>query len=146
MMIWSLGRVGNVTKFTKGTQLPSFKMTDVTIGAKTPDVRRNFQRILTKETGKGKTKTTTTQVMGPGSKAFRELLGEVDDARQSIFNGIGLLSSLAKRSELIDNILKTNDEAIANKTTQLFYTDKNDAIKQLGAGALYNDQNCLLFI
>ena len=126
----------NVTKFTKGTQLPSYKMTDVTIGAKTPDIRRNFQRILTKETGKGKTKTTTTQVMGPGSKAFRELLGEVDDARQSIFNGIGLLSSLAKRSELIDNILKTNDEAIANKTTQLFYTDKNDAIKQLGAGGL----------
>ena len=62
------------------------------------------------------------------------MLGEVDDARQSIFNGIGLLSSLAKRSELIDNILKTNDDAIANKTTQLFYTDKNEAIKQLGAG------------
>ena len=126
----------NVTKFTKGTQLPSFKMTDSTIGAKTPDVRRNFQRILTKETGKGKLKTSTTQVIGPGSKAFRELLGEVDDARQSIFNGVGLLSSLAKRSELIDGILKTNDDAIANKTTQLFYTDKNDAIKQLGAGGL----------
>jgi len=126
----------NVTKFTKGTQLPSYKMTDLTVGAKTPDIRRNFQRILTKETGKGKAKTTTTQVMGPGSKAFRELLGEVDDARQSIFNGIGLLSSLAKRSELIDGILKTNDDAIANKTTQLFYTDKNDAIKQLGAGGL----------
>jgi hypothetical protein len=126
----------NVTKFTKGTQLPSYKMTDVTIGAKTPDIRRNFQRILTKETGKGKAKTTTTQIMGPGSKAFRELLGEVDDARQSIFNGIGLLSTLAKRSELIDDILKTNEDAIANKTTQLFYTDKNDAIKQLGAGGL----------
>jgi len=126
----------NVTKFSKGTQLPSFKMTDVTIGAKTPDVRRNFQRILAKETGAGKTKQTTTQVIGPGSKAFRELLGETDDARQSIFNGIGLLSSLAKRSELIDGILKTNDDAIANKTTQLFYSDKNDAIKQLGAGGL----------
>ena len=126
----------NVTKFTKGTQLPSYRMTDVTIGAKTPDVRRNFQRILTKETGKGKFKTSTTQVIGPGSKAFRELLGETDDARQSIFNGIGLLSSLAKRSELIDGILKNNDDAIANKTTQLFYTDKNDAIKQLGAGGL----------
>ena len=126
----------NVTKFTKGTQLPSYKMTDVTIGAKTPDIRRNFQRILTKETGKGKAKTTTTQIMGPGSKAFRELLGEVDDARQSIFNGIGLLSTLAKRSELIDDILKTNEDAIANKTTQLFYTDKNEAIKQLGAGGL----------
>jgi hypothetical protein len=126
----------NVTKFTKGTQLPSFKMTDVTLGAKTPDVIRNFQRILTKETGKGKMKQTTTQVIGPGSKAFRDLFGEVDDARQSIYNGIGLLSTIAKRSELIDSILKTNDDAIANKTTQLFYTDKNEAIKQLGAGGL----------
>ena len=126
----------NVTKFTKGTQLPSFKMTDITLGAKTPDVRRNFQRILTKETGKGKAKVTTTQVIGPGSKAFRELFGEVDDARQSIFNGVGLLSTIAKRSELIDDILKANDDAIANKTTQLFYTDKNEAIKQLGAGGL----------
>jgi len=126
----------NVTKFTKGTQLPSFKMTDITLGAKTPDVRRNFQRILTKETGKGKMKQTTTQVIGPGSKAFRELFGEVDDARQSIYNSIGLLSTIAKRSELIDSILKTNDDAIANKTTQLFYTDKNEAIKQLGAGGL----------
>ncbi len=126
----------NVTKFTKGTQLPSFKMTDITLGAKTPDVRRNFQRILTKESGKGKMKQTTTQVIGSGSKAFRELFGEVDDARQSIYNGIGLLSTIAKRSELIDSILKTNDDAIANKTTQLFYTDKNEAIKQLGAGGL----------
>ena len=126
----------NVTKFSKGTQLPSFKMTDITQGATTPDVRRNFQRILNKETGKGKTKQVTTQVLGPGSKAFRELLGEVDDARQSIFNGVGLLSSMAKRSELVDSLLKTNDEAIANKTTQLFYTDKNEAIKQLGAAGL----------
>ena len=111
-------------------------MTDITLGAKTPDVRRNFQRILTKETGKGKAKQVTTQVIGPGSKAFRELLGEVDDARQSIYNGIGLLTTIAKRSELIDSILKTNDDAIANKTTQLFYSDKNEAIKQLGAGGL----------
>ena len=126
----------NVTKFTKGTQLPSYKMTNITQGATTPDTIRNFQRILTKETGKGKTKQVTTQVLGPGSKAFRELLGEVDDARQSIFNGVGLLSTISKRSELIDDLLRTNDEAIANKTTQLFYTDKNEAIKNLGAGGL----------
>ena len=113
-------------------------MTNVTQGATTPDTVRNFQRILTKETGKGKAKVTTTQVIGPGSKAFRELLGEVDDARQSIFNGVGLLSTIAKRSELIDSILKTNDDAIANKTTQLFYSDKNEAIKWFKWG--YN--NC----
>ena len=36
----------------------------------------------------------------------------------------------------ISAISKLNDDAIANKTTQLFYTDKNEAIKQLGAGGL----------
>ena len=123
-----------VTKFTKGTQLPSFKMTNVTLGATTPDNVKNFMRILTKETGKGKTKKVSSQVIGPGSKAFRELFGETHDARQSIFNGVGLLSTMAKRSKLIDDLLKTNDQAIQNKTRQLFYADKNDAIKYLGAG------------
>ena len=36
-------------KFTPKTQLPSFKMTDLTIGAKTPDVRKNFVQTLSKK-------------------------------------------------------------------------------------------------
>jgi len=36
----------------------------------------------------------------------------------------------------IDDILKTNDEAVAKGTRQLFYADKNEAIKNLGAGGL----------
>ena len=128
----------SVKKFTPGTQLPSFKITNITQGAATPDTLRNFQRILSKEVkaGKGKPKKVYTQVIGPGSKAFRELLGEVNDARQSIYNGVGLLSTLAKRSKLIDDLLVKNDEAITNKGVQLFYSDKNEAIKYLGAGGL----------
>jgi hypothetical protein len=125
--------LNNSTKFTKGTQLPSFKMTDVTMGANTPDVRKNFVQLLSK---KNKNGVPDTEIIGKGSKAFRELFGEVDDARLSIFSGIGLLSNLARRSEFIDDILKTNDEAIAKGTRQLFYTDKNEAIKNLGAGGL----------
>jgi hypothetical protein len=108
-------------------------MTDVTMGAKTPDIRKSFVQILSKE---NKNKVPATEIVGKGSKVFRELFGEVDDARQSIFNGIGLLSNLARRSEFIDDVLKANDKALETGTRKLFYADKNEAIKQLGAGGL----------
>jgi len=125
--------LSTVTKFTKGTQLPSFKMTDVTMGAKDPDIRKSFVQILSKENKNG---VPATEIVGKGSKVFRELFGEIDDARQSIFNGIGLLSNLARRSEFIDDVLKANDKALETGTRKLFYADKNEAIKQLGAGGL----------
>jgi len=125
--------LGSVTKFTKKTQLPSFKMTDVTMGAKTPDIRKSFVQLLSKENKNG---SPATEIVGKGSKAFRELFGEVDDARDSIYSGMGLLSNLARRSEFIDDVLKANDEAVEKGTRQLFYSDKNEAIKQLGAGGL----------
>src|SRR5210317_1615639 len=123
--------LSSVTKFTKKTQLPSFKMTDVTMGAKTPDIRKSFVQLLSKENKNG---AHATEIVGKGSKAFRELFGEVDDARDSIYGGIGLLSNLARRTEFIDDILKANDDALEKGTRQLFYADKNEAIKQLGAG------------
>ena len=125
--------LNQTTKFTKGTQLPSFKMTDVTQAAKTPDVTKSFVQILSK---KNKNGVEATEIIGKGSKAFRELFGEVDDARQSIFNGIGLLSNLASRSRFIDDVLEANDKALETGTRKLFYADKNEAIKQLGAGGL----------
>ena len=123
----------SVTKFTKGTQLPSFKMTDVTQAATTPDVRKNFVQILSK---KNKNGVPATEIIGKGSKAFRNLFGEVEDARQSIFNGVSLLSNLANRTRFIDDILEANDKALETGTRKLFYADKNEAIKQLGAGGL----------
>ena len=125
--------LSQTTKFSKGTQLPSFRMTDVTQAAKTPDVTKSFVQILSK---KNKNGVEATEIIGKGSKAFRELFGEVDDARQSIFNGVGLLSNLASRSRFIDDVLEANDKALENGTRKLFYADKNEAIKQLGAGGL----------
>ena len=120
-------------KFTPKTQLPSFKMTDLTIGAKTPDVRKNFVQMTSK---KNKNGDPATEIVGKGSKAFRELFGEVDDARESIYSGIGFLSNLARRSQFIDDVLEANDKALETGTRKLFYADKNEAIKQLGAGGL----------
>ena len=125
--------LSQTTKFTKGTQLPSFKMTDVTMAAKTPDIRKSFVQMLSK---KNKNGVEATEIVGKGSKAFRDLFGEVEDARQSIFNGVGLLSNLATRSKFIDDVLEANDKALETGTRKLFYADKNEAIKQLGAGGL----------
>jgi len=125
--------LSQTTKFSKNTQLPSFKMTDVTQAAKTPDVTKSFVQILSK---KNKNGVGATEIIGKGSKAFRELFGEVDDARQSIFNGVALLSNLASRSRFIDDVLEANDKALEKGTRKLFYADKNEAIKQLGAGGL----------
>ena len=125
--------LSQTTKFSKNTQMPSFKMTDVTQAAKTPDVTKSFVQILSK---KNKNGVDATEIIGKGSKAFRELFGEVDDARQSIFNGIGLLSNLASRSRFIDDVLEANDKPLETGTRKLFYADKNEAIKQLGAGGL----------
>tara|TARA_R100001440_G_scaffold69452_1_gene91307 strand:- start:8773 stop:12795 length:4023 start_codon:yes stop_codon:yes gene_type:complete len=125
--------LNSAIKFTSKTQLPSFKMTDLTIGAKTPSVRKNFVQILSK---KNKNGDPATEIIGKGSKAFRELFGEVDDARESIYSGVGLLSNLARRSQFIDDVLEANDKALETGTRRLFYADKNEAIKQLGAGGL----------
>jgi len=120
-------------KFTPKTQLPSFKMTNMTLGADTPDLRKNFVQMLSK---KNKNGDPATEIIGKGSKAFRELFGEVDDARESIYNGIGLLSNLSRRSQFIDDVLEANEKALTTGTRKLFYADKNEAIKQLGAGGL----------
>ena len=46
-----------------------------------------FVQTLSK---KNKNGDAATEIVGKGSKAFRELFGEVDDARESIYSGIGL--------------------------------------------------------
>ena len=85
-------------KFTPKTQLPSFKMTDITMAAKTPDIYKSFVQILSKENKNG---VPATEIVGKGSKVFRELFGYVDDARESIYSGIGLLSNLARKVNLL---------------------------------------------
>ena len=44
--------------------------------------------------------------------------------------------TFARRSQFIDDVLEANDKALETGTRKLFYADKNEAIKQLGAGGL----------
>ena len=97
--------------------MPSFRMTDVTQAAKTPDVTKSFVQTLSKKNRNG---VPATEIIGKGSKAFRELFGEVDDARESIYSGIGLLSNLARRSQFIDDVLEANDKALEKELENYF--------------------------
>ena len=91
-------------------KLPSFTFENRTLGAKDPYTTKTFARTLERELPGG---TKELQVLGKGSKAFRELFGEIEDARHSIFQGINDLSIVARKNQLFDEILDT-DELMKN--------------------------------
>ena len=45
------------------------------------------------------------KAVGKGSKNFRQLFGEIEDARYSIFEGINRLSTIARKNQLFDEKL-----------------------------------------
>src|SRR5210317_293456 len=113
--------VNNILRQAKAVspkeKLPSFNYENLTIGAKTPENVKTFARTLEKELPDG---TKELRVIGRGSKAFRELFGEIEDARYSIFEGMNKLGTIARKNQLFDEILDT-DEAMkaAAKTDTL---------------------------
>ena len=98
--------------------LPTFayqnlsKAADDAIGLKT------FAQTLQKDLPGGKKELL---VLGKGSKVFRELFGEIEDARHSIFEGMNMLSTIARKNQLFDEILDTDDamKAAAKSDTPL---------------------------
>ena len=88
--------------------LPTFqyenlsKLADDDMGLKT------FAQTLEKNLPGGKKEI---QVIGKGSKIFRELFGEINDVRHSIFEGTNRLSAIARKNQLFDEILDI-DEAM----------------------------------
>src|SRR6056300_40221 len=79
---------------------------------------KTFSQTLQKELPGGKKEL---QVIGKGSKVFRELFGEIEDARHSIFEGMNRLSTIARKNQLFDEILDTDDamKAAAKSDTPL---------------------------
>ena len=94
-------------------KLPVFNYENLTIGAKTPENVKTFARTLEKELPDG---TKEIKVIGRGSKAFRELFGEIEDARYSIFEGMNRLGTIARKNQVFDEILDI-DEAMKAKAT-----------------------------
>jgi hypothetical protein len=100
--------INQVSKVKKPGALPDIKYTDGTMmGQKT----KSFEKLT-----------------GKGSKVFRELFGEIEDPRYSIFNGMTNLSSVARTANYFDDISLKNTE-IQQKGGRGFFWDSEQAGK-----------------
>ena len=108
-------------------ELPFFKYVDLTPGAEQPFAKKTFARTVTKDVDG----ETFTEVLGPGSKVFRELFGEIKDPRYSIYNGMTKLSGVARKNQLFDELATQNDEIIASGGRGFFFPTPTDAQKAL---------------
>jgi hypothetical protein len=122
-------------QYNPKTKLPSFEFDNLTQGADTPTNIKTFAQTLTKELPDG---SKELKVIGKGSKVFRELFGEIEDARYSIFEGVGRLSMIARKNQLFDEILDTDQRLkdAATVTTPVgsrgfFFSTPLDARKAL---------------
>ena len=97
----------------KKDQLPAFQYVNLTKGADTPYNIKTFAQTLERNLPDGK---KSFEVIGKGSKAFRELFGEIEDARHSIYEAVGRLSTIARRGELFEDMLNA-DKLVKSKVT-----------------------------
>ncbi len=104
-------------------ELPYFKYIDLTSMAEKPYAKKAFQRVVEKDIDG----ETISEVIGPGSKIFRELFGEIKDPRYSIYNAMTKLSSVARKNQLFDELATQNDELIAQGKRGFFYASPKDA-------------------
>jgi hypothetical protein len=98
--------------------LPTFQFPDLSKSAKDPMKFKTFAQTLEKNLPGGK---KDLRVIGKGSKVFRELFGEIEDARHSIFEGMNRLSVIARKNQLFDEILDADDIAKANAKSDTPY-------------------------
>ena len=119
----------SVPKTKPKGQLPAFKYVNLTAGAETPDVLKTFARTVTKGKFAG-ADPNVPRVIGRGSKVFRELFGEIQDPRYSVFNAMTKLSAMARKTQFFGDLLRANN-AVPKGERRFFYTNKNDAIREL---------------
>jgi hypothetical protein len=98
--------------------LPTFAYQNLSKAADDAYGLKTFSQTLTKDLPGGKKEI---QVIGKGSKIFRELFGEINDARHSIFEGMNRLSTIARKNQLFDEILDVDEamKAAAKSDTPL---------------------------
>jgi len=100
--------------YPKIDKMPSFKFGNLSIGAVDPYNVKTFARTIQQKMAGGEKEL---QIIGQGSKAFRELFGQVSDVRRSIYEGISKLSTIARRNELYEEML-LNDQVIKSTITR----------------------------
>ena len=106
--------IKDVRKMNPGKDtLPTFAYQDLSASAKDPFALKTFAQTIEKKLPGGKKEI---KVIGKGSKAFRELFGEIEDVRHSIFEGMNRLSVVARKNQLFDEILDVDDAMKAKAT------------------------------
>ena len=89
-------------QYNPKSKLPTFEFDNLTLGADNPINIKTFAQTVTKELPDG---TQELKVIGKGSKIFRKLFGEIEDARYSIYEGVNRLSTIARKNQFFDDIL-----------------------------------------
>jgi len=93
-------------------KLPFFKYINLTPMADDVTTKKFFKQIVTRDIGDQE----ISQVIGQGSKVFREYFGKMQDPRFSIYNGMTKLSGVARKNELLERLLQ-NDAAVKAAVT-----------------------------
>jgi len=88
-------------------QLPFTKYVNLTPGAEDITSKKFFKQVVERDINGKK----VDQVIGEGSKIFRDLFGKIEDPRYSIYNGMARLSGIARRNQLLEN-LAAKDEIV----------------------------------
>jgi hypothetical protein len=123
--------------FPKVDKMPSFEYGNLTVGSDKKDfITKTFARTMKEKLAGG---GEELKIIGRGSKAFRELFGEVNDVRRSIFEGVSKLSAIARRNEMYEKFLIDDLTIKANitKNTPLgkrgfFHDNQFEAKKAFG--------------
>jgi len=95
----------------KRDRLPTFAYQNLSRSADDAFGLKTFAQTIEKKLPGGKREI---QVIGKGSKIFRDLFGEINDVRHSIFEGMNRLSVVARKNQLFDEILDADEIAKAN--------------------------------
>ena len=106
-----------VNKMKKPKTLPDFQYQNLTTGGQST---KSFVQLVDKG-ALGKIQ------IGKGSKVFRELFGELQDPRYSIFNAMTNLSSIARTKGYLGEIAAKNDAAIKAGQRGFFWGSEAEA-------------------
>jgi len=99
----------------KRDRLPTFAYQNLSRSADDAFALKTFAQTIEKKLPGGKKEI---QVIGKGSKIFRDLFGEINDVRHSIFEGMNRLSIVARKNQLFDEILDADAVAKAKATAE----------------------------
>ena len=94
-------------------KLPFFKYINLTPMTDDVTSKKFFKQVVTRDIGDQQ----VSQVVGEGSKIFREYFGKMQDPRFSIYNGMTKLSGVARKNELLERLLQ-NDAAVKAAATE----------------------------